>query len=147
MKVKTTSAGRAGDPTLRPARRDRLDGAFETLLDSAMGDDAHKRDLRRLVEDVVEQGKRMADLMHPVEMVEYRRRVQAFVDTVLNSAHKLARERFIDHDGSHRVYSIVQRVDEDLAALAEGVLDGERARMRIVSRTMELRGLLLDIVG
>lgn len=124
-----------------------MDGTFDALLGSALGGEEHKRELRRLIEDIVEQGKRMADLMDLAEMAEYRRRVQSFVDAVLSSAHRLARERFIDHDGSHRVYSIVQRVDEDLAALAEGVLDRERARLRIVSRTLELRGLLLDIVG
>lgn len=147
MKVqKTTPTGRTGD-TARTGRRERLDGAFSALLDSAMGDEEHKRELRRQIEAIVEQGKRVADRLAPDEMAEYRRRIQAFVDTVLHTAHKLARERFVDHDGSHRVYSIVQKVDEDLAALAEGVLDRERARLRIVSRTVELRGLLLDIVG
>jgi uncharacterized protein YaaR (DUF327 family) len=127
--------------------RRQSDPGFGSALDDALSDQSHRERLRQLVEDITEQGRRLVDRLDPEELREYRKKIQQFADTVVSGAHKLARERFVDHDGSHRIYSIVQLVDQDLADLAEGLLDRERARLKIVSRVFELRGLLLDVIG
>ena len=146
MEIRRRKVGGVKPDASRSRKREDVAAGFDVSLQGSLDEQELNERLRRMIDQVTEQGKRLADRLDPDEMREYRRRITEFIDTVVSNAHKLAREQFIDHDGSHRVYSVVKLIDEDLNAMAQGLLDRERTRLRIVSRSFEIRGMLLDIV-
>lgn len=102
-------------------------------------------DLKREAERVTAAGEDLARTLHLRHLAAYQELVRDFLTAVVAQAYRLRREVGRDRRGRARVFQIVLKVDEALADLAQAVLEGEQARLRILARLDEIRGLLVDL--
>jgi uncharacterized protein YaaR (DUF327 family) len=102
--------------------------------------------LRALIGDITETGKSLAEHMDLRDMKRYRSLVSDFINEVVTHSHKFSRENFLDRRGRHRVYGIVRLVDKNLDELAQELLKSEKDHLKILEKTDEIKGLLLDIL-
>ncbi len=96
--------------------------------------------LKDMIEQINDQGDKIAKHMDIKDMRRYRQLVKGFMNEIVSRSHEFSRENFLDRRGRHRVYGIVKLVD-----LAEELMKEEKDHLAIVSRIDDIRGLLLDI--
>jgi len=119
---------------------------FKFMLASNIEDSSLQERLTLIMEDIVQQGKKIAKHTDVRDMKHYRQLIKEFMNEVVNRSHKFSRENFLDRKGRHRVYGIVKLVDQTLDELAQELLKDEKDQIAILGKVDEIRGLLLDIL-
>ena len=120
--------------------------AFKFTLISNIEEASLKERLNLMLEDIVQQGKKIAKRTDISEMRQYRQLIKDFLNEVVNRSHQFSRENFLDRRGRHRVYGIVKLIDKNLDELAEELIKYEKDNIAILNKIDEIRGLLLDIL-
>lgn len=121
------------------------DSSFKFTLISNIEEKDLQEKLSSMMEQITEQGEKIAKHMDIKDMRKYRELVKGFLNEVVNRSHKFSRENFLDRRGRHRVYGIVKLVDKNLDELAGELVKEEKNHLEIVGRIDDIRGLLLDI--
>ena len=123
------------------------DDSFKFTLISNIEEKDLQEKLGNMMQEITEQGEKIAKHMDIKDMRKYRALVKGFLNEVVNRSHKFSRENFLDRRGRHRVYGIVKLVDKNLDELAGELVKEEKNHLEIVGRIDDIRGLLLDITA
>lgn len=123
-----------------------VDDTFKFTLISNIEEEGLKARLNVMMEDIVQQGKKLTKHMDVRDMKHYRELIKEFMNEIVNRSHKFSRENFLDKRGRHRVYGIIKLVDKNLDELAAQLIADEKDSMAILNKIDEIRGLLLDIL-
>lgn len=121
------------------------DGSFRFALLSSLEQNELQAQLSLMMEDIIQQGKKLGKRMDVRDMKEYRKLIQEFMHEITTHSHQFSRENFLDRKGRHRVYGIVKQINQTLDELAEELLREEKDHIAILSKIDEIRGLILDI--
>ena len=121
--------------------------AFKFTLISNIEEAGLQERLQLMLEDIVQQGKKIAKRTDISEMRQYRQLIRDFLNEVVNRSHQFSRENFLDRRGRHRVYGIVKLVDKNLDELAGELVKDEKDNINILGKIGEIQGLLLDILA
>lgn len=132
-------------PVERTAPSQETDASFKFTLISSIEEQDLQARLTLMMEDIVQQGKKISKHMDVRDMRHYRTLIKEFLNEVVNRSHKFSRENFLDRRGRHRVYGIVKLIDATLDELAQELIKDEKDHLAILSKIDEIRGLLLDI--
>lgn len=123
------------------------DGSFKFTLISNIEEHELQSRLNLLIEDITQQGKRLAKHMDVRDMRKYRQLIKDFMNEIVNHSHKFSRENFLDRRGRHRVYGMIKLIDQNLDELALELIKEEKDQIDILSKIDEIRGILLDIIA
>ena len=123
------------------------DDSFKFTLISNIEEKDLQEKLGNMMQEITEQGEKIAKHMDIKDMRKYRQLVKDFLNEVVNRSHKFSRENFLDRRGRHRVYGIVKLVDKNLDELAGELVKEEKNHIEIIGRIDDIRGLLLDITA
>lgn len=123
------------------------DDSFKFTLISNIEEKDLQEKLGNMMQEITEQGEKIAKHMDIKDMRKYRELVKGFLNEVVNRSHKFSRENFLDRRGRHRVYGIVKLVDKNLDELVGELVKEEKNHLEIVGRIDDIRGLLLDITA
>jgi len=132
-------------PAAQAAREKAVEGDFSFTL-KRIGNEGLAERLSGLIEDITVQGKKIADHADIRDMKRYRSLIADFINEVVTNSHEFSRENFLDRRGRHRVYGIVRLVNQNVDELAQELLQQEKDHIKILDKTGEIRGLLLDLV-
>ena len=132
-------------PIERAVPSQETDTSFKFTLISNIEEQELQARLTLMMEDIVQQGKKITKHMDVRDMKRYRALVKDFLNEVVNRSHQFSRENFLDRRGRHRVYGIVKLIDANLDQLAQELIKEEKDHLAILSKIDEIRGLLLDI--
>ena len=121
------------------------DDSFKFTLVSKIDDAILKQKLSSLMENINQQGDKIAKHMDINDLQKYRELVKEFMNEVVNRSHEFTRENFLDRKGRHRVYGMIRQVDDNLDGLAKELVKEEKDHIAILGHIDEIRGLLLDI--
>lgn len=121
------------------------DGSFKFTLISNIEEHELQERLNFMMEEITQEGKKIAKKMDVRDMKHYRQLVKDFMNEIVNRSHKFSRENFLDRRGRHRVYTMIKLIDKNLDELAAELIKDEKDHLEILSRIDEIRGLLLDI--
>lgn len=121
------------------------DDTFKFTLVSKIDDANLKEKLSGLMDQINDQGDKIAKHMDISDMKKYRELVKEFMNEVVNRSHEFSRENFLDRKGRHRVYGMIRQVDDNLDNLAKELVKEEKDHIAILGHIDEIRGLLLDI--
>ena len=144
MDIKVKDIAPANQTTPVKAQ-EKSDDSFKFTLISNIEEKDLQEKLGSMMEQITEQGEKIAKHMDIRDMKKYRELVKGFLNEVVNRSHKFSRENFLDRRGRHRVYGIVKMVDENLDNLARELVKDEKDHLAIVGAIDDIRGLLLDI--
>lgn len=122
------------------------DGTFKFTLASQIEEAGLQERLTLMMEDIVQQGKRIGKRRDIRDMKQYRGMIQEFMNEIVTRSHKFSRENFLDRRGRHRVYGIIKLVNKNLDELAAELIKDEQDTITILEKIDEIRGLLLDIL-
>ena len=142
IRVNETTRAQSVDNTSKVSSGD---DSFKFTLISNIEEKDLQQKLRTMMEDINEQGEKIARHMDIMDMRRYRELVKGFLNEVVSRSHEFSRENFLDRRGRHRVYGIVKLVDKNLDDLAGELVKDEKDHIAIVSRIDDIRGLLLDV--
>jgi len=121
------------------------DGTFKFMLASNIEEAELQAKLSAMMEEITEEGKKLAKRRDVKDMRHYRGLVKSFLNEIVTRSHEFSRENFLDKRGRHRVYGIVRLVDENLDELAQALMSDEKENIDILGKIGEIQGLLLDI--
>lgn len=121
------------------------DGTFKFMLASNIEEAELQAKLNAMMEEITEEGKKLAKRRDVKDMRHYRSLVKSFMNEIVSRSHEFSRENFLDKRGRHRVYGIVRLVDENLDELAQALMSDEKENIDILGKIGEIQGLLLDI--
>ncbi len=142
IRVNETTRAQSVDNTSKVSSGD---DSFKFTLISNIEEKDLQQKLRTMMENINEQGEKIARHMDIKDMRRYRELVKGFLNEVVSRSHEFSRENFLDRRGRHRVYGIVKLVDKNLDDLAGELVKDEKDHIAIVSRIDDIRGLLLDV--
>lgn len=142
LKVNESSSASAIENTQKVQQKD---SSFKFTLISSIQEKDLQDKLNGLMQDISEQGDKLAKHMDIRDMKTYRGLVKEFMNEVVTHSHEFSRENFLDRRGRHRVYGIVRLVDQNLDELAKELMSDEKDHLSILSKIDEIKGLLLDI--
>lgn len=128
------------------AAREKPEQADFSFTLNKVGDENLVKRLGGLIENITAQGKLLSEHMDLNDLKRYRSLVHDFINEVINNSHEFSRENFLDRRGRHRVYGIVKLVNKNLDDLAQELLKSEKDNIKILEKTDEVRGLLMDIL-
>lgn len=131
--------------TQAPQASQQTDGTFKFMLASNIEESELQQRLTAMMEEITEEGKKLAKRRDVKDMKHYRGLVKGFLNEIVARSHEFSRENFLDKRGRHRVYGIVRLVDENLDALAQELMKDEQDNIEILGKIGEIQGLLLDI--
>ena len=142
IKVKDVAPATQSTPV---KTQEKSDDSFKFTLISNIEEKDLQEKLGNMMQEITEQGEKIAKHMDIRDMKKYRELVKGFLNEVVNRSHKFSRENFLDRRGRHRVYGIVKMVDENLDNLAKELVKDEKDHLAIVGTIDDIRGLLLDV--
>ena len=128
MDIKVKDIAPANQTTPVKAQ-EKSDDSFKFTLISNIEEKDLQEKLGNMMQEITEQGEKIAKHMDIRDMKKYRELVKGF----------------LDRRGRHRVYGIVKMVDENLDNLARELVKDEKDHLAIVGAIDDIRGLLLDI--
>lgn len=101
--------------------------------------------LNRLIEDIDDQGKILAQSLTVEDLRDYKKKVKEFMSEAVKYGLKVQQSRGFNRGGRMRMYKTVQKVDEKLLELADAVINKEEKGLKVLNLVGEIRGLLLDL--
>lgn len=99
-----------------------------------------------LMEDIKKQGRKLADRTTLEDLMQYKRMISQFMDISVRKMLKFRKDDYLDRNGRHHIYALVQKVDNRLAALTQEVLSSQKDQLTILSYIDDIRGLLMDMM-
>lgn len=118
---------------------------FKFMLISKISEEDLQAKLGALMEEINDQGEKIAKKKDIKDMRKYRSLIKEFMNEVVSRSHSFSRENFLDRRGRHRVYGIIRLVDENLDELAQELMKEEKDNITILQKIGDIRGLILDI--
>ena len=135
----------ASQPIEQAAQKTQVDSNFKFTLVSHIEEAELQGKLQSLMQQITEEGEKLAKRRDVKDMKHYRRLIKEFLNEMVTHSHSFSRENFLDRRGRHRVYGIIRLVDENLDELARELMKEEKDNLAILNKIGEIRGLLLDI--
>lgn len=117
---------------------------FRTLLLKER-DQLQQDRLHALLEEIQSQGERLARTRTVKELHLYKRLIERFVKEAVDFGMELKHTGGWSHSGRMESYTLVQKVDEELLALTDIVLDEGKDALDILEKVGEIEGLLINL--
>ena len=129
MDIKVNDVAKTQQVETKQAEKPHDDSFKFTLISNIEEKDLQEK-LGNMMQEITEQGEKIAKHMDIKDMRKYRELVKGFLNEVVNRSHKFSRENFLDRRGRHRVYGIVKLVDKNLDELAGNLLKKKRITLK-----------------
>lgn len=143
------------DPGFRPLGQNRssTDTAnkpvqMKSFADAMVQQDAQRTQdqLQQKLQEIHNQGERLARTMTVRELKLYRQMVKRFLEDTVRRGIGLKELRGFDRRGRTKRYKLLDEIDEALVAMAEELLDSEQGRIELLGRIGEIRGMLINLL-
>ena len=131
--------------SLQPLEDKKVEKDFKFTLLSKIEETDLQEKLGTMIEEISQQGNKIAEHMDIRDMKQYRSMISEFMNEVVTHSHQFSRENFLDKRGRHRVYGIVKQVNKAVDDLAQELIKAEKNHISILEKVGEIKGLLLDI--
>jgi uncharacterized protein len=101
--------------------------------------------VQRQVQQIEEQGKKLAESRTIEDLKKYKQLVKQFLDDAVKNGLQLEEQRGFSRGGRARIYKIVKEVDRKLIELTNNVLQKEQKGLDILRIVGEIQGLIINI--
>lgn len=101
--------------------------------------------LEKLAEDITRQGESLASRVDVRELRIYKKLISEFIEAAVWSSKKYSKKSLLDRRGRHKVYAIINSINDELELLTQDVLSGEKDNISLLQRLDDIRGLILDL--
>lgn len=102
--------------------------------------------LKQMIQQIDQQGQRLAKSMTVRELRLYKNMVKKFLEDTVRRGVGLKETRGWDRRGRNRRYKILDEIDRILLDMADELLEHEEGRIRLLQSIGEIRGLLINLL-
>ncbi|TZE82141.1 YaaR family protein [Calorimonas adulescens] len=141
MKVENVKLNRVS--TTMTVRNKNSGNSFKDSLLDAEGEFDRER-FKRIMEDIDKKSQELKKTLDIKNLMEYKELVRNFLKEAL-SAFATSKKDYLDYRGRHKIYVIIEEVNEKLNKLTEDFMEKERDTIETLRKIDEIRGLLVDI--
>lgn len=141
MKVENVRLNRVSTPVT--VKNKSTGGDFKDNLLNA-GEDYDREKLRSLMADIDEKSAALKEMLDIESLMAYKEMVSIFLREVL-SAYDVSKRDYLDYRGRHKIYVIIDEVNQKLSRLTEEFMKKEKDTLDILKKIDEIRGLLVDM--
>lgn len=92
------------------------------------------------------KGNALLEYLTWENFLDYREAIKEFMEIYVKESHILKEIAGQGIKGRRKIYTLIDKVDEELDKLAEAVLEGESGKIKAASSISEIRGLLIDVL-
>jgi uncharacterized protein YaaR (DUF327 family) len=101
--------------------------------------------LQRQLQDIHNQGERLARSMTVRELQLYRRMVKQFLEDTVGRGVGMKETRGFDRRGRTKRYKLLDEVDSALILIGEELLESEEGRLELLQKIGDIRGMLINL--
>jgi uncharacterized protein YaaR (DUF327 family) len=101
--------------------------------------------LKKLMEDIEDQGNVLAESQTIEDLRKYKKLVREFLDEAVKNGLALEERRGFNRRGRTKIYKIVTEVDKKLLELTDAVIKKQEKGLRILDLVGEIKGLLINV--
>lgn len=126
----------------------KIDKANNKDFSGLLGDkenELHLNELHEILENIDQKGESLKETGNVVDLKAYKNEVRRFLKVASQKGLRTRQISTISPDGSMKLYTIIEKVDEALQDLTEAFLDSEKNNLDIIGKLEEIRGLLVDV--
>ncbi|CAM4485224.1 YaaR family protein [Paenibacillus tarimensis] len=105
-----------------------------------------QEELQRKLQDIHNQGERLARHMTVRELKLYREMVKRFLEDTARRGVGLKETKGWDRKGRTKRYKLLDEIDEALVQMAEELLESEQGRIALLGHMGEIRGMLINLL-
>ena len=102
--------------------------------------------MREMFNQIEESGKRLSSTPTYTELKRYRELIKSFIGEAMGNMYNLESKNSWDRRGRQKIFSLIKKVDETLAEMAEDVRIGQEKQLSIMEKHGIIRGLLVDLL-
>ncbi|XEC95005.1 YaaR family protein [Paenibacillus tarimensis] len=102
--------------------------------------------LHKKMQDIYNQGERLARSMTVRELKLYRQKVKQFLEDTVSRGIRLKDTKGWDRRGRTKRYKLLEEVDSRLILMGEELLETEQGRIELLNRVGEIRGILINLL-
>lgn len=130
-----------GDTAAKPAQ-------VRSFSDAMVQQDALRtqEQLQQKLDEIHNQGERLARTMTVRELKMYRQMVKRFLEDTVRRGIGLKELRGFDRRGRTKRYKLLDEIDSALVSMAEELLESEQGKIELLGRIGEIRGLLINLL-
>lgn len=121
-----------------------MESSFKAKLSEIKHGEIKER-LDRLMDIVDKQGEKLKKSLDKKDLLEYKKRVKDFLRLIQKEFVQAKQSFSWDGAGNLKTYTIVEKVDQNLAQLHDLFLKEQSDVLEVVKKIDEIRGLLVDL--
>ena len=125
-------------------RSEKTTGYFAADLMNSQ-DQQSKEKLNKLLDQINEQGSKLSQAPTYADLKSYRELVRSFIGEAVGRMYSVNSERGWDRQGRQKMFTIIKKVDNTLADMAEDVRVGQERQLSIMAKHDAIRGMLVDL--
>lgn len=145
--MKINKSTKATSDNISANKTQKEDSPIEFELNSKIEDSTKfENKIKRMFNDIVEQGDKVAKTVDIREFKEYRKKISNFMNEIVTKSHNFSRENVLDYRGRHKVYGIIKKVNNKLDKIAQDFIKKEKKNINVLESIEEIQGLILDII-
>ena len=125
------------------------DGARPLVFSKALTElsaEHFQQRISALLGDIDAQAAKLSKRADLKEFERYRSLIREFMDEIVSNGYEFNREDNYAARGKHRVFATVNKVNEELDAMAREMLSGHTYSIEMLNQIDDIRGLLLDML-
>lgn len=104
-----------------------------------------QNELRRLVDDITEQGKKIAHFRSFRDLAKFKRMIKDFLQKTVHNGLSLKESRSFHANSFNQKLTTVDEIDEKLVQLTEDMMDQEKKNVDLLGLIGEIEGLLINL--
>ena len=108
-------------------------------------DEANMEKVNKLIQDIEDQGKVLAETSTVEELLKYKKLVKEFIDDTVKNGLAMEERRGFNRRGRTKIYKMITEVDKKLLELTDAVIKKEEKGLRILDLVGEIKGLLINV--
>ncbi|HML89323.1 MAG TPA: YaaR family protein [Methylomusa anaerophila] len=101
--------------------------------------------LKTMLAQIDEGGRRLSVTPTYSELKSYRELVRTFIGEAVGRMYTLESRTGWDRQGRHKMFSLIRKIDDKLAEMAEDVRIGQERQLDIMAKHDAIRGMLVDL--
>lgn len=99
-----------------------------------------------LLQNIAEQGERMAKRADLKELHKYREMIRQFMQEAVSNGFSFSKTRKFDSRGRNKSFALIQRINEKLDEMTQALLSEEADHIELMKNVDEIRGMLVDLL-
>lgn len=143
--MEVNKIGQMPTDKLKPKQDVPSDKIYFSELMSQGREQLNAERFQKLVADIEEQGKILAESRTVGDLRKFKSLVKSLLDDAVKNGLRLEERQGFNRRGRSRIFKIVKEVDAKLLELTDAVLKKQEPSLRILERVGEIKGLLVNI--